>query len=99
MQTFKTITENETYLGDMVDFWGKRIALIVHKGVAVFAQCPVEKHYLFKEDFEAIAETLDFVYAADIQYGAFEYSKELDELFDQETIQSIYEQLLLTLSD
>lgn len=96
--SWKTIQENETYLGDMKDFYGKRIALIVHNGIAVFAQCPAEKHYVFKEDFEAIASTLDFVFAAKIENGLFNYSEELDSFFDQETIEDIHTYTLKTIS-
>lgn len=95
---WRTIQEHKTYLGDMKDFYGKRIALIVHQGVAVFAQCPAEKHYVFQEDFEAIPSILDFVFAAVIENGLFTYSEELDSFFDQESIEEIHNFLLKTIA-
>jgi len=97
-QQFVTIQENQTYIGDLIDFNGQRIALIVNKGIAVFAQCPMDKHYVFQDDFEALASTLDFVYAAKIEQGQFQYIEELDRYFDSETIESIYHYLRLSLA-
>jgi len=97
-QHFSTIQENQTYIGDLVDFNGRRIALIVNKGIAVFAQCPMDKHYVFQDDFEALANTLDFVWAAKIEQGQFQYNEELDRYFDSETIELIYHYLRLSLA-
>lgn len=98
-QRWNEIYKNETYLGDLKDFNGRRIALIVHKGIGVFAQCPAEKHYLFKEDFEALANTLNFVFAAKIDRGIFSYNDELDSYFDIGTIEEIHSYLSKTLEE
>lgn len=97
-QQFLTIQESQTYIGDLIDFNGRRIALIVNKGIAVFAQCPMDKHYVFQDDFEALASTLDFVWAAKIEQGQFQYNEELDRYFDSETIESIYHYVRLSLA-
>ena len=88
-QTWETVIENSTYIGDLYDFNGRRRVLLINKGVAVFAKCTIEDYYMMKDDFLHFLSEVEFVQAAKIQHNIAEFSDQLMELFDTDTIEEI----------
>lgn len=86
---WEKIEENNAYLGDLKDPYGRRILLIITGGVAVFAKCTVEDYYVMKEDFHQLMNDFDFSFAGKVEAGIPLYSKELEGMFHPDELEEI----------
>lgn len=88
-QNFETIIDKKSYIGDLQDFNGRRRVLLIYEGVAVFAKCTIEKYYMMKDDLLSFLDEVEFVQAAIVQNNIANFSEELTQLFDTDTLEEI----------
>lgn len=95
---WEKVEEQNAYLGDLKDPYGRRILLIVTGGVAVFAKCTVEDYLVMKDDFDKLLTDFEFTLAGKVENGVPVFSRELEGMFHSDELEEITRYLYRTLT-
>lgn len=97
METWETIEEKRTYMGDFYNQQNRLVMVLVNHGIAVFAKCDIEGHYLMREDFKTYENDLSFIQAASTENGIVRFSRECEEMFHEEVLEQIAKKMVETI--
>jgi hypothetical protein len=97
METWETIEEKKSYMGDFYNHQNRLVMVLVNSGIAVFAKCDIEQHYLMKDDFKTYENDLSFIQAASIENGIAIFSRECEDMFHEEVIEEITKKMYETI--